>query len=205
MSTRNFKLIGTTATEDAAGTITINGTEVFNGPFIQNSITDPATAIATGSLTFDDTNEVVLPVTITITAGSAGIGMFQWNCATFVPNPAYTSEQYAVLTNPASTIEEKIAVWSSVADPAFSSADITVLETETDDELIKDMLRAHNCTRQLPDETSYAYGRSEETISDNRNAIFINGTPIAVPDWYYLTLSNTDVLTFDTIIFKKWY
>ena len=113
MASREFKLLGNNYTEEASGIITINGVEVFNGPFICDNETN--TPIATG--TFDIPNSgTTLPVVITVTSGQMGIGMFQWNYAT-EQNRGYTSEQIAELNNPATTPEPPLPAITCTLPP----------------------------------------------------------------------------------------
>lgn len=199
MALREFKLLGNNYTSEASGIITIGGVEVFNGPFICDNETN--TPIATGSADVAGGGDT-LPVVITVTSGQMGIGMFQWNYAT-EPNRNYTSEQIARLSDPSTTIEQKLEICNTVATPPFSPEEIALLSSTDPIDLPAqiDILVAHQASTVQPYSDLFAYGDNEETERDNRNNCFINGAPITVPEWYAIWLDSTLVLTFDTIIF----
>lgn len=88
MRTRLFELEGIIRLPNSAGTITINGQQIFSGlfagpvvPLPEGEVFQPMDFIITGSYTLDDSQSVFVPVTITLTAGEAHIGMFEWNYA----------------------------------------------------------------------------------------------------------------------------
>lgn len=171
MAIRNFTLIGTTAISETTGTITINGVEVFNGAFIDNS--EQETPIVVGSIDIDDSADTWVPVSITITSGSARIGMFKWNYGWAI-NPLLTPEEAAYAQVPAEDVPAEI-VASVNAKGGFyvRSAD------------------------------QYSYGLTPEQNNDNRNTVLLNGVSVTDPDWYYINTSASDVLTFNTLIFAR--
>ena len=60
-----------------------------------------------------------------------------------VPNPVYTESEIGVLTNPASTPAEKIAIYTARAVPPLSPAEIVILESGTSAE-IHAVIVSHN-------------------------------------------------------------
>jgi hypothetical protein len=61
------------------------------------------------------------------------------------PNPVFTAEEIAVLSNPDTPRADKVTIWTARAVPSLSAEDITILETGTLAEI--DAVRvAHNLT-----------------------------------------------------------
>ena len=86
MRTRLFELNGIIRQENTSGTIVIAGQQVFQGMFAGNVIPlppeedfHPMEFVITGSYTLDDSQDVYVPVTVTITTGEMHLGMFEWN------------------------------------------------------------------------------------------------------------------------------
>ena len=85
MTTRSFNLLGVIYQDPAVATVTINGTQVYQGS-LSGSPKDPdieedQELITAGSYTFDDSTTVSLPVTVTLQSGQIDLGMFEWNYA----------------------------------------------------------------------------------------------------------------------------
>lgn len=88
MRTRLFELEGIIRQVNSAGTIIVGGQQVFQGPFSGPVVPlppgeefQPMDFLITGSYTLDDSQDVYVPVSITITAGEIHLGMFEWNYA----------------------------------------------------------------------------------------------------------------------------
>ena len=88
MRTRLFELEGIIREPNTTGTITVGGIQVFQGLFSGPVIPlppgqdfVPMDFIITGSYTLDDSQDVYVPVVVTITAGQLHLGMFEWNYA----------------------------------------------------------------------------------------------------------------------------
>ena len=150
MSTRNFKLVGAVEGE-CTGTITLNGTEIFNGTFVGNDwatgTSSNATPMCSGSMTFDDSSYVTFPVVVTVTAGSGQIqvGMFEWNWG-FVVNPALTPEELSYIDVPWNEIPTDI-LNSVIAKGGF----------------------------QIQEETDFDYGATTDQAFENRSNISLDG------------------------------
>ncbi len=172
MATRNFKLIGKTYSEDAACTITLNGAEIFSGPLLQES--DEELPIYIGSAEVgDDSVDVTLPVVVTMTAGSASFGMFQFNYG-FVVNSLLTPEEAAYIGVP---IEE---IPAEILTSVQSKGGFYTISAD-----------------------AYSYGGTPAQADDNRFNVQINGTPVITPARYYQLLITGQVLTFDQLIFAR--
>lgn len=176
MATRNFKLIGRTFAPDAACTITLNGTEIFSGTLLQESGDDLPICIGSAEVG-DDSVNVTLPVSITMTAGSidypAQFGMFQFN--------------YGVSVNPLLTPEE--------------AAYVGVPKNEIPAEILTSVISKGGFYKQLAD--VYDYGLTPSEIGDNRSNVLIDGEPSEYPDNAYQSLGVGQVLTFDQHIFAR--
>ena len=172
MAIRNFKLIGLTHSADAACTITLNGTEIFSGALLQESIEESPICIGSAEVG-DDSVNITLPVVITMTAGTAGIGMFQFNYG-ITTNPALTPEEASYIGVPTAEIPAEIQTSVNAKGGFFiNSAD------------------------------EYAYGLTPEETGDNRDNVQINGVPSVNPDYWYQDLTAEQVLTFNQHIFAR--
>lgn len=207
MTTRQYKLMGDPITAGTAGTVTINGIEVFNGEFEGGPLT-PEVAIDTG--TFDivnpaDGSNIILPVTVTVTQGWVQVGMFEWNYAMII-NPAYTPEQLAIVTDPSSTPEQRFAVYEAVANPPFSSADLAIFaSTDPADDPIKyALVYEHQALPYVQDPASFAYGTTSELCYCNRTNVLLDGvTPPNATTNIPIDVQAGQVLTFNTIVFAS--
>ena len=177
MTQRLFKLKGNLSVLPSTGTVTINGTEVFNGTFSQGAIGEPDGFLCEFAYTFDDSagTNTQLPVVVTCASGQAHVGMFKYNYAP-IPNPALTPEELVYVT----TNTESSA-------PAEIKTDVT-----------------SKGGWYVCDETAFAYGLSAELCYDNRTTEVLNGVLLPEEDGHsYLYMSAGSVLTFTTIVFSS--
>ena len=177
MTQRLFKLKGILSTLPSTGTVTINGTEVFNGTFSQGSIDEPDGFLCEFAYTFDDSagTNTQLPVVVTCATGAAHVGMFKYN--------------YALIVNPALTPEELAYVNAgTIAD----APNAIKLDVQT-----KGGWYIH-------DETAFVYGVTPELCYDNRTAEVLDG--VALPEEQghtYISVPAGSTLTFTTIVFSS--
>jgi hypothetical protein len=179
MTQRLFKLKGNLSTPLSTGTVTVNGTEVFNGTFSQGSIDEPNGFLCEFAYTFDDSagTDVQFPVVVTVATGRAHVGMFKYNYAPIV-NPALTPEERAYIT---------AGMWQNCRAPAEIQADV--------------QSKGGWCIRG---ETQFAYGLNPTTIYNNRTAEVLNGVALSEEEGHlYLYMSAGSVLTFTTIVFSS--
>ena len=177
MTQRLFKLKGNLSTLPSTGTVTINGTEVFNGTFSQGAVGEPDGFLCEFAYTFDDSagTNAQFPVVITCATGVAHVGMFKYN--------------YALIVNPALTPEEL--------------AYVTAGTTENAPDAIKLDVRAKGGW-YIHDETVFAYGLTPELCYDNRTTEVLNGVALPEEEGHlYLYMSAGSVLTFTTIVFSS--
>lgn len=179
MTQRLFSLKGNLYSTPARGTVNINGTEVFNGEFSVGAVGEPDGFLCEFAYTFDDSagTNVELPVTVTVTSGSAWIGMFKYNYAQ-VPNPALTPEELVYVTTKTTS-----------SAPAEIQADVK-----------------SKGGWYIHDETAFNYGITPTACADNRNSVFLNGIAIPdQDDNTYIEVDTTGVLAFNTIVFSSVY
>ena len=179
MTQRLFKLKGNLSVLPSTGTVTVNGTEVFNGTFSQGSTDEPDGFLCEFAYTFDDSagTDTQLPVVVTCTTGVAHVGMFKYNYAPIV-NPALTPEELAYVTS------------GTTAD----APNAIKLDVQT-----KGGWYIH-------DETTFVYGITPELSYDNRTAEVLNGVALPEADGHlYIPCSAGSVLTFTTIVFSSVY
>lgn len=182
MTKRIFKLKGQVTTEIAAGCVTVDGVEVFNGVFSPGANTEPDGYLC--EFTYDIENQydwelrpkdITLPVTVTVTAGTVMVGMLKYNYAR-IPNPLLTPSELVYLTN--NTIA--IAPIAIKADVAAKGGWMTNSATE------------------------FAYGLNPTTTYNNRTVITVDG--IALPDdddgHSYITVPAGRTISFTTVMFS---
>ena len=177
MAIRNFTLSGKTYAEEVVCTITIGGIECFSGTLLIAEVVDNQ-PICVGSVEVgDDSQNIVLPVSITINSApdgiAAGIGMFEWNYGE-ITNPALTPEEAAYATVPFEEIPAEIrASVNSKGGFLVRSAD------------------------------EYAYGLTADECRTNRANVQINGVSVENPPYWYQYVTTGQVLTFDQDIFAR--
>jgi hypothetical protein len=177
MTQRLFKLKGNLSTLPSTGTVTVNGTEVFNGTFSQGSTDEPDGFLCEFAYTFDDSagTDTQLPVVVTCATGAAHVGMFKYNYAPIV-NPALTPEELAYVTS------------GTMAD----APNAIKLDVQS-----KGGWYIH-------DETVFTYGTTPELCYDNRTAEVLDGVLLPEADGHlYLPVSAGSTLTFTTIVFSS--
>jgi hypothetical protein len=117
--------------------VTFDGNTVFSG---QISTIDSSTIyrlpedqVVLISFEFPIDLSGTFPVTINIAGTDIFISSVLANFCS-INNPVYTPTDVAILTNPATTFSDKLAIWSPLANPEFTSGDIVLLETGTPQE-----------------------------------------------------------------------
>ena len=213
MTIRQFKLLGQQST--GTGTITMNGTPVFEGAFLtQDQHIDPnngATVewISTGSVYIDNAlainNYIMVPVSITVTSGQIGVALFEWNYA-MVENPVYSAEQWAIVTNPESTAAQRLAIYEIVAVPPLTDADkIMLLTTGPDDQAARNtIINTHGLTNYVQDSTQFEWALTPEDSACNRSNVLLNGVEPPLANTNQSIVMNTgDVLTADLMVFAS--
>ena len=213
MTIRQFKLLGHQL--NGTGTITMNGTPVFEGAFLTpEQHIDPNNGstvewISTGSVYIDNAlainNYIMVPVSITVTSGQIGVALFEWNYA-MVENPVYSAEQWAIVTNPESTAAQRLAIYEIVAVPPLTDADkIMLLTTGPDDQAARNtIINTHGLTNYVQDSTQFEWALTPEDSACNRSNVLLNGVEPPLANTNQSIVMNTgDVLTADLMVFAS--
>lgn len=204
MTIRQCKIYGEVAVGTSA-TITMNSATVFSGV-----LTAVGLYMAEFSVDIDDAlainNDITVPTTINVTAGSCKIGLAEWNY-TWITNPVYTSEQISTLQNPATTQADQVAIYSSVANPPFSPADEEVLlSTDPADATARTaLINSHNASVYLQSASEFTtspLNPAEATC--NRANVLIDGVAVSGSDTNnLLEMTAGQVMTLDNIVFAS--
>jgi hypothetical protein len=177
MTQRLFQLKGVLGALPSTGTVTVNGTEVFNGTFSQGSTAEPDGFLCEFAYTFDDSagTDIQLPIVVTVVTGYAYVGMFKYNYARIV-NPALTPEELAYVN----------AGTTASAPPAIK------LDVDA------------KGGWSIPDETTFGYGLTDALCFDNRTAEVVDGILLPEEQGHtYIPVPAGSVLTFTTIVFSS--
>jgi hypothetical protein len=161
-------------------TATANGSVLYTGP-ITTEYTDNYDYSPSGQVVLF-TVEVpmdlagTIPMTIAIDNPADVNTFFEQIEAnyTVVPNPIYTQAELDILKNPASTQQEKLAIWEPKAVPALSQAEIDILTVGTVDERVA-VLAAHGL-QVVASSGPDVYLPINGNI-DPRSNVVINGEP----------------------------
>jgi hypothetical protein len=120
-----------------------------------------------------------MPMTCQVTSGTVIFAEIYANYSA-ATNPVYTQEQLAILSNPATTQNDRVQIFVQVANPALSQQDINILLDPAVSQAEKNViLTQHNCNPVVssgPDEFSSIYQ------SDPRSSVLINDVP-QTPDY----------------------
>ena len=213
MTIRQFKLLGQQST--GTGTITMNGTPVFEGAFLTlDQHVDPNNGstcqwISTGSVYIDNAlainQYIMVPVSITVSAGQIGVALFEWNYD-IVKNPVYSAEQWAIVTNSESTAAQRLAIYEVVAVPPLTDADkIMLLTTGPDDRAVRNtIINTHGLTNYVQDSTQFDWGIDPEDSVCNRTNVLLNGAePPQAQTNESILMNAGDVLTADLRVFAS--
>jgi hypothetical protein len=187
MTIRTVKIQGLAyGTVPAEITVTANGNTVFSGAV--STLDQPPPTLPDYSLpdtvtlfTFeiDQTFVGQIPMTCEVTQGLVIFGEILANYSA-ISNPVYTPEQIAVLKNPATTIQEQVAIFTPLANPPLSQADIdTLLDPNVALATYNEILAAHNLSPEL---SSGADGYTKIDDTDPRSNVQINGVA-QTPDY----------------------
>ena len=213
MTIRQFKSFGQQSA--GAGTITMNGTPVFEGAFLTlDQHIDPnngstVECISTGSVYIDNAmainKYIIVPVSITVSAGHIGVALFEWNYG-MIKNPVYSAEQWAIVTNPESTAAQRLAIYEIVAVPTLTDADkIMLLTTGPDDRAARNtIINTHGLTTYVQDSTQFAYGLDPEVDACNRTNVLLNGVePPGANTNQGIQMITGDVFTANFMVFAS--
>ena len=209
MTIRQFKLIESLGLGyiPSTGIITMNGTPVFEGTFLNDGTLNEL--VANGSVYVDNglaiNNYIIVPMTMTVTSGYIYAPLFQWNYA-MIKNPVYSAEQWAIVTNPESTAAQRLAIYEIVAVPPLTDADkIMLLTTGPDDQAARNtIINTHGLTGYVQDSTQFNYGLTPEVCACNRTNVLLNGVePLGANTNQGIQMITGDVFTANFMVFAS--
>jgi hypothetical protein len=165
-------------------TVTLNGAEIFSGeiPTLdQESVflhPDEQVVIFTAQIPMDFAGNA--NVAVSVNNGYVHNDYVNINYP-YVQNPAYTSEQIAILTDPDTPHSELVAIRATVAVPPFTPVELAFLEmTNPEDEQARiDLVAAHGAA-------TYGYFGPDTFVvpsgPDNyRPVVYIDGVEQLIP------------------------
>lgn len=214
MTIRTVQILGQGfGTNPASIAVTVDGVEVFAGNVntlpLANIPSLPNLALANSTvelMSFDVPVNYSGTKAMTCTVTS-GIVIFAQIIANYqpIPNPVYTPEEWAVLTNPASTTAEKIAIIDSHAVPPFSTAEIAILEsTDPIDQPAKDAILASHGVSKIISGGSTVYSDIDGQ-TDPRDNVTIDGVAVtpdhgSMPGTWWFTIEEGQTLGYNLTI-----
>jgi hypothetical protein len=163
--------------------VTLNSTEIFSGEI--------PTLDQVSVFTHPEDQTLIYSAQIPMDfAGNANVAVtvnngYVWNEYIKINygekyNPKYTSEQIAILQNPDTTQNERVAIYETAAEPPFSAEEIALLEsTNPADQPAKNaVLSAHGAS------VTVSTGADEFTFPsapDYRPVVYVNGVEQLIP------------------------
>jgi hypothetical protein len=164
-------------------TVTLNGTEIFSGEIStldQESVylhPDEQVVIFTAQIPMDFAGNA--NVAVSVNNGYVHNDYVSINYQT-VPNPAYTSEQLAVLTDPASTRSEVVAIYATAAQPPFTAEEIAFLELSNpeDQPARQALVSAHGVAAYIADPDQFG---PPSAPGDYRPVVYVDGVEQLIP------------------------
>lgn len=194
-------------------TATVSGNVVFSGPIatlessdILRLPTDQQVLFTCEIPLVTTGNAYTLPVSLAVTGDDVFLEQINMNyCVIY--NPVYTAEQITILNNPATTIQEKLAIWEPLANPPLSAEDITLLNSN-DWTIMEPVLATHNLLTTISSGPTGFFGGDFDEVRSNvvvTNATFYNQPPDPRPEgtvgswgWEIETApGQTSTMTFD--------
>ena len=189
-------------------TVSYNGATVFSGniPTLDQYqvLIMPTEQVTIFTFEIDVTTAGTFPLTINITGGnSAYIEQVLCNYMQ-VQNPVYSASDWTIITDPASTSAQKLAVFEPLAVPPLSEADIAVLQQGTQSPEAQAVLAAHGL--------SYVVSGGADTYlpispAQSKSNVIINGTsmtPGSTPPgewgWEVPVVSGSGTFACDLIV-----
>jgi hypothetical protein len=208
MANRTVQLLGQGYdTSPADITVTANGNIIFSGtistvnqplPSLPNLELSNSTVVLC-SFDIDQSFVGQIPMSCQINSGTVIFAQIYANY-TGIVNPIYTAEQFTVVSSTTAPVADKVAVFTQVANPALSQADIdTLLDPTVSLVQYNAILAAHNLTLVV---SSGAAGYYNIDNTDARSNVSIDGvaqTPDHgdLPGTWWWTISSGSTLAYN--------
>ena len=188
--------------------VSYNGATVFSGtiPTLNQAeiLLLPVEQVVMLTFEIDVVAAGTFPLTINITGGNAAY--IEQVLSNYIPvqNPVYSASDWAIITNPSSTNEQKIAVFVPLAVPPLSEADIAVLQQGTGGPEALAVLAAHGLSLFV---SSGADNYGAISSSQSKSNVIINGTSLTPGNpppgewgWEVPVVSGTGTFACDLIV-----
>jgi hypothetical protein len=206
MSNRTIQILGYGyGSTTCSATVSYNGNTVFSGtiPTLDQAqiLLSPTDQVELFSFEIDLTTTGTFPLIINVTGGN--IVYIEQVLSNYMSkqNPVYNASDWAIVTDPASTSAQKLAVFEPLAVPPLSEADIAELEQGTTGPLAQAVLAAHGLSLYVSSGATAYLPISPPQAKSN---VVINGssfTPYYPPSgewgWDIPIVSGTGTLACD--------
>jgi hypothetical protein len=208
MANRTVRILGQGYGNNPAEiTVTANGNTVFSGSI--STLNEPVPALPNFALSNSmvtlcsfETDQAFtgqIPMICQVTQGSAIFAQIYANYVRIL-NPVYSTEQYSIITNSATTNAERTVIWTELANPPLSQPEIETLATaDIGQTQTATILAAHNL--------SYTVSSGADTFGPIANAeprsnVVINGVaqttdPGELPGAWFWIVNSGSTLAYD--------
>jgi hypothetical protein len=206
MSNRTVQILGYGyGSTTCSATVSYNGATVFSGTIAtldQAQVSLLSTEqVELSSFEIDVNTAGTFPLIINVTGGNTVY--IEQVLSNYMPvqNPVYSASDWTIITDPASTSAQKLAVFEPLAQPPLSEADIAVLEQSTTSAEATAVLAAHGISYLVSSgATTYLPISSPQAKSN----VVINGTSLTPGNpppgewgWQVPIVSGTGTLACD--------
>lgn len=166
-------------------TVTLDGTEIFSGTVVTLDQPLDISTIPTWPDNFYDINFTAelpvlfdgeKPMTVTVTNGTVVVGDITANYL-LIANPVFTAEEIAALSDiNSSTPQQRLAIRSAKAVPAFTQTDLDII-AGTDQSAKQALYIEHGVATYVGDPTLWAdtITNPVDGVDDSRVNVVING------------------------------
>lgn len=178
MSNRTIQILGYGyGSTTCSATVSYNGATVFSGtiPTLDQAqiLVVSSEQVTIFTFEIDVSTAGTFPLIINVTGGNTVyIEQVLSNYMT-VQNPVYSASDWAIVTDPASTSAQKLAVFEPLAVPPLSEADIAVLEQGTTGPEAQAVLATHGLSLYV---SSGATTYLPISPAQSKSNVVINGT-----------------------------
>jgi hypothetical protein len=209
MSNRTIQILGYGyGSTTCSATVSYNGNTVFSGtiPTLDQAQVFVISSEQVTIFTFeiDISTAGTFPLIINVTGGNTVY--IEQVLSNYMPvqNPVYSASDWAIVTDPASTSAQKLAVFEPLAVPPLSEADIAVLEQGTTGPEARAVLAAHGISYFV---SSGATSYLPISVPQAKSNVVINGTsftsytpPAGEFGWEVPIVSGTGTLACDLVV-----
>jgi hypothetical protein len=206
MSNRTIQILGYGyGSTTCSATVNYNGATVFSGtiPTLDQAQVSllPTEQVELFSFEIDVNTAGSFPLIINVTGGNTVY--IEQVLSNYMPvqNPVYSASDWTIVTDPASTSAQKLAVFEPLAVPPLSEADIAELEQGTTGPLAQAVLAAHGISYFVSSGATSYLPISRPQAKSN---VVINGTSLTPGDpppgewgWEVPIVSGTGTLACD--------